>query len=161
MKLEELSWQYKMSHKHDGVVSASLMSLQLQLKSLLQEAGGDGALAFLDKLCMLNPSEQKIALALFSRIIERIATGDNRLLSSEDAALKNFEEDLFNDIVNAMDQAERAPVRAALSGQVARRLEVLDGGRAPAAQNKLREPTPIDFNKARKSRKLRSNSCLN
>ena len=44
--------------------SANFLSLQLQLKTLLEEAGGDDLIPFLDALTGLTRSEQKIALKL-------------------------------------------------------------------------------------------------
>ncbi len=163
MRSQGLSSGCKMSQKHDGVFSASLMSLQLQLKSLLDEAGGEQTLTLLDKLSTLSSKEQKTALSAFINVVNKISLGDKRFMTPEDAALQDLEENLFNDIVSAMEEAERAPVRAALSGQTARKLEVLDGGKHQheAESQKSAALTPIDFNKARKNRKCRSTPCLN
>ena len=64
--------------------SANLMSLQLQLKTLLEEAGGDDVVSLLDALCRISGSEQKVALKAFVQIIDRINSGDLRLSSSKD-----------------------------------------------------------------------------
>lgn len=157
--IQQLDGRWKMSSKHDGVISASLLSLQLQLKSLLDEAGGDDVLAVLDQLSLLSAGERALALAAFSQAVDRVSKGSTRLHSAEDEALKELEEGLYQDIVSAIEEAERAPVQAALG---CRKLAVLDGGKCRPAisENHSSVPTPIDFSR-RKSKKFRSRSALN
>jgi hypothetical protein len=162
MGKENPVWRYQMCKKRDGIVSDSLLSLQLQLQSVLEEAGGDEALTLLDRLAELSTSEQKSALALFQKVVEKMLSSEKRYLPAEEAELKNFEDGLYNDIVTAMEAAERHQVKKALSADSEPKLEVLDGGKsAPLFEPKPAKPTPIDFNSARKGRKLRSTNCMN
>ena len=109
----------------DGKISSNLFSLQLQLKTILEEAGGDNALSFLDSLSHLNPSEQEVVLKMFTRLTDEIASGDKRLFTDGDLALKKFEEGLYREILDAMRDAAKRP-----SESMNRKLEVLDGGKA-------------------------------
>ena len=154
MEIETELRDYIMSDKFDGLFSASLFSLQLQIKTLLEGAGGDDALALLDALCTLNKSEQRVALKLFRRCIDRIAEGSERLETAEDKALKEFEDGLYNEIVNSMHNAARS------DGNAARKFEVLDGGKDEKSANPTRS-TPIDFAKARKAKQNRTPPLLN
>ena len=132
-----------MASKYDGLFSANLFSLQLQIKTLLEGAGGDQALELLDTLCTLNKSEQRVALQVFQRCLARVAESEQNLCSTEDRALKEFEEQLYQDIAQAMHEGSirERPVAA-------RRFEVLDGGKGE-------NEAPIDLEKARKTRRLR------
>jgi hypothetical protein len=137
-----------MSEKKDGIFSSSLLSLQLQLKTLLEGAGGDAALTFLDTLSTLNPSEQKLILGLFTTVVERVKSGEDRLETEEDQHLKEFEETLYRDILDSM--------REAANDTPNRKIEVLEGGKS---RNRI-DKTPIDLAEARKSRR-RSKQLLN
>ena len=91
--------------KHRGRFSANLFSLQLQLKTLLEEAGGDELSALLDSLCSLSPSEQKVVIKVFSRMINKIVSGEDRLVTEGDLAVKRFEDSLYEDLVGEMKRA--------------------------------------------------------
>jgi hypothetical protein len=139
------------TEKQEGLFSHSLLSLQLQLKTLLEGAGGDAAVNLLDNLSTLNPSEQKLALKAFSAAIDQLKAGKERLTTAEDQVLKDFEDGLYNDILTSMREAANGgtPVR--------RRIQVLDGGKSPQAERK----TLIDFAEARKNRRTRPKDLLN
>lgn len=127
--------------------SNSLVSLQLQLKTLLEGVGGEHAVEFLDKLSELNPSEQKLALNKFIDVLDRIKNGTERLCTPEDQALRDFEDGLYRDILGSMREA-------ANGGSVTRRrIEVIDGGKN---RDRSVRKGPINLAEARKNRKLRS-----
>ena len=149
--------QIKMSSKYDGVFSAGLLSLQLQLKNLLEGVGGDHAIQLLDALCRMSESEQKVALDVFTRALEKIASSEKRLFTDGDLALKEFEDNLYNDIVAAMEGASKSPKE--------HKFAVLNGGKNsnPLKVEKFEgaSASTIDFEKARKSRKLRISTAVN
>jgi hypothetical protein len=142
-----------MSQKRDGNISASLFSLQLQLKTLLEEAGGDDALELLDTLSTLNISEQKIALKLFNRVLAKLIASELRLTTAEDRVLKEFEDGLYRDILDTMREA----ANCSETPLPERRLEVLPGGKL---EDRV-EKNPIDLNAARKSRKVQAKTVVN
>lgn len=139
-----------MSGKSDGTFSSNLLSLQLQLKTLLEGAGGDSALQFLDTLSSLNQSEQKIALALFTKVLEDLRSGEERLETAEDRVLKEFEEGLYKDILSSMREA-------ANDSPTSRKIEVIEGG----LTRKRPDKSPIDLAEARRNRKSKSKPLLN
>jgi hypothetical protein len=160
MSYERFYWQIAMAQKYDGVFSSGLFSLQLQLKNLLEGAGGDHALRFLDTLCQMSASEQEIALDVFTRALKRITSGEPRLFTEGDLALKEFEDTLYNDIVHAMKAAASNDNE---KPQEQKKLSVVNGGKSrPVVEvRKVEESHPIDFEKARRSRKSRSPHLVN
>jgi len=134
----------KFSHKF----SHTLLSLQLQLKTLLEEVGGDHALGLLDALSKLNRSEHNAILSVLTRAVKNIAASDVRFSSSSEEALQEFEEDLYQDLLNAMKEASQQSAE--------RRFEVLPGGRGVSAAK-----SPINFSEALKLRRKRQESLLN
>ncbi|MDC0358265.1 hypothetical protein OAO01_05555 [Oligoflexia bacterium] len=137
-----------MSVKGRGDFSRSLFSLQLQVQTLLEEAGGDEALHVLDALCKLNKSEQKIALKIFKRVLDRVADGQERLCTMQDKALNDFEENLYKDILSTMRGASAVPKE--------RKFEVLEGGKIKKVESKT-----IDFAAAREAKKAGWKPVLN
>ena len=120
-----MSWKLfyrarSMKEKDGGRISSSLMSIQLQLKTLLEEAGGESALTLLDLLGELNRSEQRLILAVFSRSLKRILTEGMRLRTMEDDCRKAFEDGLYEQIVHALEKEKKA--------FLAGRFRVLEGG---------------------------------
>ena len=130
-----------MTNQRKGSFSASLLSLQLQLKTLLEEAGGDHAVNFLNTVSSLNQSEQKVVLEVFTSIVNRIINGEQRLVTEGDLARKDFEDALYSDIIDAM--------RDAAHDASSKRLSVVAGGK----EEKPRARAPISLCQARKSRK--------
>jgi hypothetical protein len=80
--------------------SSNFLSLQLQLKTILEEAGGDDLMPFLDTLSSMNKSEQMVALRLFKRTLDRFVGGSMRLETLGDLALKEFEDSLFSGLLD-------------------------------------------------------------
>ena len=150
--------------KYDGVFSAGLFSLQLQLKNLLEGTGGDHALLLLDTLAKMSASEQKVALDVFTRVLERVAAGEQRLFTDGDLALKEFEDNLYNDIVSAMDEASKPPSLQTAKASTSGKFSVLDGGRSHekvALKVVTSRPVAIDFKSAAKNRKTRTTNHVN
>ena len=129
----------------DGLFSANLKSLNLQLKTLLEDCGGDNVQRLLDMLCRLNASEQEIVLKIFSNTLERLASGKIRLETCADRDRKEFEEELFGDIAKSIQLAIALPLES--------KLEVIDGGKSGA--RKMAHAV-LDLEKLRNERKLRS-----
>lgn len=161
-------YQKAMSHQKfkSGAFSTGLMSLQVQLKGLLEGAGGDNAVELLDTLSTLSSSEQKIALEIFTRVLDRVGAQDERFLSESDKEMKELEDLLFDDIMHAMADAagnESQPIPAAATKK---KLSVVDGGKSSSSFNVRKievssTVTPIDFEKARKNRKNTRPNFLN
>lgn len=130
-----------------GDFSKNLFSLQLQINTLLEEAGGDSALSLLDSLCKLSKSEQHLALKVFQRTIEKLIAGDTRLKSESDKELENFEEELFDGLLN--------DIRSRLvETRTGKKLSILDGGKAKLESHPLdNNGSIIDFQAARKARR--------
>lgn len=139
-----------MSKDTSSTFTNNLVSLQLQLKSLFDDAGGEGSVHFLDALSQLSPTEQSLALQMFRKVIDRIKNGELRVSSRQEDFMKELEDTLYSDIVHSMKEA---------SGDApsTRRLEVLDGGR----KRRLPSKEPIDLKKARETRKSPGKPLIN
>ncbi len=148
-----------MSKDIAGSFTANLFSLQIQLKSLFDDAGGESSVKLLDKLSRLSPTEQKLALALFQKVIERVLSGELRVQSQRDQFMKELEDTLYSDILDSMKEASgdiplnRAP-RSRRSENS--RLAVVDGGKNGEAKEKT-----IDLKKARDARKVAIKPLMN
>lgn len=118
---------YVMAKDFEGTFSTNLFSLQMQMRTLLEDSGGEEAISLLDKLAGLYDCEKKIVIKLFKRTLDKVMTGKERLPAETDEEKRRFEEGLYNDIVSAM----RAETRS-----VDGKLSVIDGGKAPAAPRK-------------------------
>jgi len=139
----------KMS-RSGGTFSKSFLSLQLQIDTLMEEAGGERAIELLDALATLNPSEQRLALGVFARAVKRIAAGSDRLVTNDDKALKDFEDGLYADIVAALNGATAEAPRGKL-------IEVIDGGKTETPKpSRSSERTPISLDEARRAKRARS-----
>jgi hypothetical protein len=147
------SFGWYMSKEFSGTFTANLFSLQMQLKSLFDEAGGESSIKLLDKLARLSQTEQKLALTLFQKVIERVLSGELRVASERDKFMKELEDTLYSDILDSMKEASGDIPKSSPS----RRLEVVDGGKA---RDTKAEKT-IDFKKARDARKIPLKPLLN
>lgn len=141
-----LSKDFTMSEK--GQFQKNYFSLQLQLQTLLEEAGGENLLPVLDQLCEMSGAEQKITLRIFQRALQKFSRQSIRLTSSRDRALKDFEEGLYQDILGAMKEASTIP-----SGKP---LEIISGGKDPARK----DDSLIHLEEARRSRRQRRNTLV-
>ncbi|RMG42178.1 MAG: hypothetical protein D6719_07065 [Candidatus Dadabacteria bacterium] len=128
-----------MNRNNKGQFSVNFFSLQLQLKTLMDGLGGEETIQFLDELSSLSESEQKIALKIFRRTIKRLTNRTERLYSERDKILKDFEENLYQDIVTSMIEASNT--------DNVRKFKVLNGGKFKSTTK------PLDLSKARKRRR--------
>ena len=143
-----------MSKDIAGSFTANLFSLQIQLKSLFDDAGGESSVKLLDKLSRLSPTEQKLALALFQKVIERVLSGDLRVASQRDQFMKELEDTLYSDILDSMKEASGDIPLSKPSRR--NNLAVVDGGK----NNDGNEKT-IDLKKAREARKVAIKPLMN
>ena len=138
--------------------SSNFLSLQLQLKTLLEEAGGDELIPFLDSLGTLHRSEQKIVLKMLARTIKKLIETSPRFPTDGDLALKQFEDTLYQDLVDAINCGD-----AAVASR--KQIEVLPGGKCAENSDQTAssptEHTLIDLAAARRKRKVRPESLFN
>ncbi len=130
----------------NGRFTSNLLSLQLQLKSLLDDAGGEHVVALLDSLCTLTSAEQEVALKIMRVVVERLAKRDERLLSGKDEQMRELEEFLYNDIVNSF---ETHPARKN-SKKSTGKLAVVHGGKGSSVKEENR-PICLAERRAKKS----------
>ena len=145
-----------MSKEFSGTFTANLFSLQIQLKSLFDEAGGESSIKLLDKLARLSPTEQKLALTLFQKVIERVLSGELRVASERDKFMKELEDTLYSDILDSMKEASGDTPRRSVAAAPSRKLEILDGGKAEERKEKT-----IDLKKARDARRVPIKPLMN
>jgi hypothetical protein len=148
-----------MNWSQGGDFTKNLLSLQLQLKTLLEGVGGEDTAALLDAIAGLNKSERAVAIPLLARVIQRVASGENRLSSQEDKELKDFEDSLFNSIVEAFGNTASAN-DLDLAKEKEAKLAILPGGKTPservAIKKPIRIPALIDLAKERETRRGRN-----
>jgi hypothetical protein len=129
----------EMEGKREGMVTRNLLSLELQLKTLFEDCGGQDSLQLLDALSKLSKREQEVALKMFAAVCEKVARSEQRVISKEEESLKNFEDDLFESIVA---EIQALPIRMKKS---VTDLRVVDGGKT--SSQKI-----IDLSEIRRSR---------
>jgi hypothetical protein len=147
------SWG-SMKKSQGGEFSKSLLSLQLQMQTLLENAGGDQAANLLDELSEFHPSERAKLLPALGRVLRKLAQSQARFPTDGDLALKSFEDQLFGELFSA------------LTSEKPSRLAVLDGGKkvntrkavalkkcsAERAGSVAAQKAPIDIAQARRQR---------
>jgi hypothetical protein len=145
-----------MSWSRGGEFTRNLLSLQLQLQTLLEGVGGEGTASLLDGLAQLSDSERRRIIPLLSRVVSKVLQGDKRLLSVEDKELQEFEDTLFQSILSSIGESANDDQ---VDTKLDRKLEVVPGGlraRAATAPKKVvKTPSLIDLAKARESRRQR------
>jgi hypothetical protein len=127
-----------------GDFSKSWISLQLQLRTLLEEAGGDNAMTLLDTLCKLRKSERGRVLGALNRVIDQIVATERPDPTADDEALQRFEDELYRDLLSALNPAH--PPRPARAG-----LEVLRGGKTHQINSRV---VSLDEARARRGKQL-------
>lgn len=103
-----------MDNNNKGRFTSNLLSLQLQLKTLLEDAGGQNAVRMLDALCSLTPTEQEIALKVFKNVLERVATREDRIFSRRDKEMRELEDNLFEHIISDLKLSEKSDRKLSL-----------------------------------------------
>lgn len=112
----------------NGDFTKNLFSLQLQIKTLLDGAGGDDASSFLDKLSNLSSKERTIILKVFQKALDRLNESGIELSSVKDDQLKDFENGLYNNLIDGMNALKHDHFTHTLS--------VIDGGKLPTKKKK-------------------------
>jgi len=147
----------EMSWSRGGNFTRNLLSLQLQLQTLLEGVGGEGTASLLDGLSQLSETERKRVIPILSRVVNRILKGEKRVSSAEDKELQNFEDSLFDSIIAALGQSSNDDRVEVSSGE--RKLEIVPGGKDEPGRSPKRKPVKvpslIDLAKARESRRQR------
>lgn len=148
--VQEMSWV------RGGEFTRNLLSLQLQLQTLLEGVGGEGTASLLDGLAQLSESERKQIIPLLSRVVGQIVKGDKRLISAEDKEIKDFEESLFQSIMCSLGTSANDD---RLDPEAAKKLEVLSGGKPKhggvVTKKSVEKRSIIDLAKARENRRHR------
>lgn len=149
--VQEMSWL------RGGEFTRNLLSLQLQLQTLLEGVGGEGTASLLDGLAQLSESERKRIIPLLSRVVAQIVKGDKRLISAEDKEVKEFEDSLFQSIMCSLGASANDD---RIDPEAAKKLEVFPGGKpSRGAVVKSKTTTEkrsiIDLAKARENRRHR------
>lgn len=143
-----------MSWSRGGEFTRNLLSLQLQLQTLLEGVGGEGTASLLDGLAQLSDTERRRIIPLLSRVVSRVVQGDKRLSSAEDKELQDFEDSLFQSILTSLGESANDDQ---VDPKFERKLEVLSGGRRVAqpvvSKKPVKAPSLIDLAKARESRR--------
>ena len=149
-----------MNWSHGGDFTKSLLSLQLQLKTLLEGVGGEDTAALLDSLAHLNKSERAVVVPLLAKVIKRIVDGEQRLIESrEEQELKDFEDSLFESVLSAFGNTANDED---VAKDTDRKLAVVPGGKSPSdrvvIKKPIRVPALIDLAKERETRRSRQST---
>ncbi len=148
-----------MNWSQGGDFTKSLLSLQLQLQTLLEGVGGDETAGLLDVLAKMSDTERALIIPVLTKTLSRLLESGNRLQTNEDIRLQDFENSLFESVMAAMGDGVAESEGTADRGT--KRLAVVSGGKAPEAlafKKPVRIPALIDLSKAREDRKGRSGS---
>jgi hypothetical protein len=151
-----LTGVHEMSWSRGGEFTRNLLSLQLQLQTLLEGVGGEGTASLLDGLAQLSDTERKRIIPLLSRVVSRVLKGEKRLMSADDKELQDFEDSLFQSILSSLGQSANDD---RVEPKHEKKLEVVTGGRSPqnavVSKKLIKAPSLIDLAKARESRRQR------
>lgn len=109
-------------HRDREGFSKTVLSLTLQLRTLFEGFGGEEALRFLDRLGELSGAEQRAALEVFHKVLERLIASGVRFRDELDQQHREFEENLYGDLIANLKLLE--------SKKGKKRLAVVSGGRA-------------------------------
>jgi hypothetical protein len=146
----------EMSWSRGGNFTRNLLSLQLQLQTLLEGVGGEGTASLLDGLSQLSETERKRIIPLLSRVVTRVLKGEKRVASAEDKDMQNFEDALFDSIMSALGQSSNDD---RIIPESERKLEIVPGGKKELGQSArtrpVKVPSLIDLAKARENRRHR------
>jgi hypothetical protein len=149
-----------MNWSNGGDFTKSLLSLQMQLQTLLEGVGGEETAGLLDGLAQLSEAERSLVIPRLTRTIQEIAKSDKRLVSDKDKEMKQFEDSLFEGVMEAL---KHEPGTEPTTLEPAPKLAVLSGGkntseRTTQFKKPVRIPTLIDLAKARETRRNRTDS---
>ena len=149
-----------MNWSNGGDFTKSLLSLQMQLRTLLEGVGGEETAGLLDGLAQLSEAERSIVIPRLTRTIQEITKSDKRLMSEKDKEMKEFEDSLFEGVMEAL---KHEPAEKTATPEGGPKLAVLSGGKSASDRTNqfkkpVRIPTLIDLAKARESRRNRTDN---
>jgi hypothetical protein len=145
-----------MNWSQGGEFTKSLLSLQLQLQTILEGVGGEEAAGLMDALAKLSNTERATVIPMLTRIIARLVTEHDRVLGKEEQELKEFENALFESVLSAVQGNGGSDVVALNEDEGRSKLAVLPGGKGPivAKTKPVRLSALIDLQKAREARRF-------
>jgi len=146
-----------MNWSNGGDFTKSLLSLQMQLQTLLEGVGGEETAGLLDGLAQLSETERSLVIPRLTKTISEFVKSDKRIMSNKDRELKDFEDSLFEGVMEALKHEPGVKPVASTNGP---KLAVVDGGKSRSDRSSqfkkpVRIPTLIDLAKARESRRNR------
>lgn len=121
-----------MDKQFNGTFSLGLSSLQFQVKSLFDEAGGEKACQLLDILSSLNQEAREKALGLFIELAGKLRDYQHSLPSLASNGSRDFETRLYNTLIADLNAT---PHLALVSGGRANK-QLIDLGKARAKRSK-------------------------
>jgi len=134
-------------YKSRGPVSFGLLSLQLQIKTLLEDCGGVNAVELLDLMSDIPGAELRAGLMKsFIKVAKRLVEEGRFPESVEGRLAADLEEELYKDILAMLHDKE---IEAKPEGD--RTFEVLEGGKS---SNKSLKPKAqvVDIEEMRRAR---------
>lgn len=149
-----------MNWSNGGDFTKSLLSLQMQLQTLLEGVGGEETAGLLDGLAQLSETERSVVIPRLTQTIKEIVKSDNRVMSDKDHEMKQFEDSLFEGVMEAL---KHEPGVKPAPAETAPKLAVVPGGKSKndrtiQFKKPVRIPTLIDLAKARETRRNRMDS---
>jgi len=149
-----------MNWSNGGDFTKSLLSLQMQLQTLLEGVGGEETAGLLDGLAQLSEAERSVVIPRITRTIKEITKSERRLMSDKDREMKEFEDSLFDGV---MESLKHEPTDKTATPESGPKHAVLSGGKSTSEKTNhfkkpVRIPTLIDLAKARESRKSRTDT---
>jgi hypothetical protein len=149
-----------MNWSSGGDFTKSLLSLQMQLQTLLEGVGGEETAGLLDGLAQLSEAERSVVIPRLTQTIKDIVKSDKRVMSEKDHEMKSFEDSLFEGVMEAL---QHEPGMKPATAETAPKLAVVPGGKrqsdgAVQVKKPVRIPTLIDLAKARETRRNRTDS---
>jgi hypothetical protein len=97
------TWE-EMNKVKENRFGDTLVSLELQLKTLFEGFGGEESVSLLSAIGQLPKAEQKHVIATFRHVCLRLTEHDVRLNDRSEHELKQFEERLYDDLVSSIDE---------------------------------------------------------
>lgn len=112
-----------MADEIKGQFSLSFLTLQAQIKTLMEDAGGEKLIALLDALASLNATQQAVIIDAFTHSVNEIIAGNIELDLPDPENTDQLVDSLCDDITTAISDMRR---KASKKGK----FEVLDGGKS-------------------------------
>jgi hypothetical protein len=101
---------------NDTPFSSKVSALTDQIHSLLQGVGGTKAGAFLDALATLTTAEQDVVLELFTSVLLKVSSGEERLFTLEGEEKRQFAINLQEQIIDEFAKRRTPPALRVVRG---------------------------------------------